>query len=381
MPSITSEAIELFNIAFNKNMSLKAFEYKHEANPFKLDIPATFYRDKNKKLISMQWYMGATLNCMGNEILAAQTADTASLESARGFPYLRVFIEGNKVLQEQGVKLRFETPNQNSLPVVTKMDDVFLGNFKIATLDFEPLYKKPSGILGIFSKSPLEKMEIQSLYLREKRKLRFSFSAECLFNEADFSKINGRNNKIFQKRSSKFYKWKVDNFEKTFPNSKQFMYFVIRDERTNELIAYAIVQVLSDVEYKFIDWNIFTNTAKEKQQFLNVLVVETHSFLSMPVPGSEETPKRITKLYVPFINPTNYEEDLFLQCGFEVRDADSFCVRCYEDINNSVTDKKESELDNVTNPKKCIDTTNPALKMENWELRDVDLDYFLNVYA
>ncbi len=209
MSSITSEAIELFNTAFNKNMSLQAFEYKHEANPFKLDTPVTFYHDKNQKLVSMQWYMGATLNCMGKEMLVAQTADTASLESARGFPYLRVFIEGNKVLQEQGVKLRFETPNQNSLPVVTKMDDIFVGKFKIATLDFEKLRKKPTGFLGIFAKSPIEKMELQSINFREKHKLSLSCGAQCTFNEADFKKINKRNDKIFQKRSIEFYKYRT----------------------------------------------------------------------------------------------------------------------------------------------------------------------------
>lgn len=337
LPAVEHEGYELFKEVFQKNMAEETFIRKHFANPDLLAIPVTTAYNGDR-LVSMQWYLGAQMMCMGKQVLAAQAADTCSSTDARGFPYIKVWRDGNKVLKAQGCAFRFQTPNQNSFPVVTKLGDAALGNYLLARMDRNQLEEK-SPTRSIFKRTRKHVLTKASKKIGRDGAV-LSRSKTCPFDDSDFSRINSREDRIFPLRTPAYMEWKIDGFAREYP--RDFTYITIRNSRDEGLMAYCILQAVNANYQEIVDWFIYPSDQNTQYQLMSMLTLACFETGDIVV--------------IPFVNPDNEERCLFESIGYKMSEIDNFSVQVYDD--------------------ECAD----ALVMSNWALRRMDLDYFLNVY-
>ena len=245
---------DIYNKVFSKSMDYEVFYYKHYVNPYK--IPTTLLNDEIEGVIAgVNCFMGAKFIVENKEVLAAQSCDSAVLPEYRGKGvFSRIIGLAEKQCERDGIGFLFGFPNDKSYPGFMKLGWVHVGDFYRAVLPLDTckFFKRKFGkdipatigrIGDILFQKRLKK------YSRERNNIDIQISKNCPFSETDFEVINSTEG-IMIKRSSEYYKWKIDNNP-----SKRFKYVTARDE--GRLLGFIICEILKDYSLDIVDWLCF----------------------------------------------------------------------------------------------------------------------------
>lgn len=319
------DSYEVFFNAFildnpRKYISFRDFAYKHfgtEERPKHQVFVA--YRDE--KPVATQWYMAVDVLLNGITYPCAQAADTASTPEGRGATFLQMFIKAEKQQRKDGMAFRYGTPNHNSMKFTEKLGSVILGNLTSASLTRKQITQ---------TTAPLQYLTVES------------FNSNP-FTAQDLEVINEAVPYIKVKRSETLFAHRVDNL----PHGS-FTYYVLRDE-DESLLGYFIVKASGAQCALLCDW-FCTQSADDPSQVFASL---TQGVL-----------ERFQSIVIGSLNPASSDKELFESLGFIVKGSET---GQYTGSNFAYTPYQSDLSEEFLNP-------------HLWQIKPIDLDWFLNCY-
>lgn len=266
-----------------KYISFPNFVYKHFADAERLKTQVVFAR-KDGRPVAMQWYLPMTVCYQGKEYRAAHSADTCALPEGRGITFLKMFGDAERAQKNDGVALRFGSPNENSMKFIRKFGAEVLGGTQSMYLG-----KRNAESMALL-KSRAEGVPAEVCVALHERQP---------FDGADYDAINAANSAvIWAKRTPALFAKMLDGFP-----FGQALYVTARDQK-GRLLGYVAARQASAIRAIVYDWDVLDPAGSEREALLSRL------FLPLA--------ERFDRLSVGMVNPTTPDAALLASCGFNV---------------------------------------------------------------